>query len=271
MERTTATLHPWAPACGPDPVLQTSGESPTTSLISTFPKSAVQEKSRDGQGLSQSAISFPWANRGNLPETIAQGQRPALPHLGGRRVPLPLCGLTPLRGPQGSCAHNAVAAPGRLGCSGHPEPSARRPESAASRPWSVPHCSPNPQTPSRARSGRGWRLPSRPTCLLPLQVLAGKGGLGPGRHCRAWAPLPPLLAPHHRDPGWGMEAGVSAHRATIVTLLRRARTLPSVCHRRWRGRRHLCFCKPRGVEWVALEKRLATSGSWAFQMAFGCV
>lgn len=108
-------------ACGPDPILQTSGEFPTTSLISTFPKPAVQEKSRDGQGLSQRAISSPWANEANLPGTNAQGQRPGLPHLPLSAGPsLPLCGLTPLRSPWGSCAHNGVAASGRLVCSGHP-------------------------------------------------------------------------------------------------------------------------------------------------------
>lgn len=90
-------------------------------LISTFSKPAVREKSRDGQGLSQRAISSPWANEANLPGTNAQGQRPGLPHLPLSAGPsLPLCGLTPLRSPWGSCAHNGVAASGRLVCSGHP-------------------------------------------------------------------------------------------------------------------------------------------------------
>lgn len=74
----TATLHPWAQDCSPDPVLQTSGESPTTSLISTFPKPAVQEKNRDGSRPEPKSHFLSMGKPGEPPRDQCPGATPSL-------------------------------------------------------------------------------------------------------------------------------------------------------------------------------------------------
>lgn len=122
-------------------------------------------------------------------------------------------------------------------------PLTQRPEARASsiEALVLSPCSRHSPAPARARRD------SRVEASLPAYLTPPAAGSSRKKRPGPRAPLLglgspplPLLSLHHRDPGWGMEAGVSAHRAAIVTL-RKAGTLPSVYHRRWRGRRQLCL------------------------------
>lgn len=161
----------------------------------------------------------------NLPETNAQSDTQPVP-TSSCPPSVAFVRPSPPRNLWGSCAHNGAAALVRPGCSGRPQPSARRRGPAASRPRCVPHC------PCTSIMGSSGGFPAN----LPLPAVGPRErrGLGPGRHCRARVPLPHSPFSASRRPAWGggLTAGASADRAAIVTFPRRAGTQPSVYHQR---------------------------------------